>query len=85
MPRSVIARLGVPWWVAEYMYQKYMVNRGFTRVDLFLLLAFLRHYPKDRHIWQVVPNGIKKRYRHILRRRIKRTLDYLSSVVVEVC
>lgn len=44
----VADKVGFPAWVAEVVFQKYLLGRSFQRLDLFFCLGFLKHYPGIR-------------------------------------
>ena len=55
---SIKARIGVPPWLAEAIFQKYLAGKT-SRVCLFLLLGFLRRYPVERALSDLVPRGCR--------------------------
>ena len=79
------SRIGVPWWTAEVLYRKYLWRTKYTRPELFMVLAFLRHYPRARMLHEVLPYGHRQLLGKAIMAKIRGLIDFLDTVLVEVC
>lgn len=83
--RRVTAYIGVSPEVAEIIYQKYLARRQpkFSRLSLWILLAWLRQYPHYRRYELLLPRGYFMGC-HRIAKLLQTILKVLSARMVEV-
>ena len=81
---SVKAHLGLHVWLLELLYEKYCVPYDVSRLTLYYVLVWCKHYPHDALLRRYHPYHLPKIGACAARNHVRRGLRHLSAVMREV-